>query len=482
MITVCPNCSLTLAVTADDLRAGQGYVRCGRCMNVFNALMSLSQDSPGAESAAVAYTQADPASSSQISRALASSDEDQASDQAAPPLPAAPSLTSPDTVADPGAITDEHEILLPDDDESTDNDDQDEEDEQDEKGEDDEEDDEDLESEDDNEYDEVEVEVENEDEDEDEEEEEEEDALSVAEIIDPLMRQSTEANSESHPQLATEVSDDGAFENESTAADGTGTFETIVLEGDAITQTEEFAPQEAVDHELAVLAQRLKAQPAPESEPHSAEAAANVPAADKPDLITDSELLALGLDLEPLHAQPEPYHRAWMAGCILLAALLIMQALNHWRDDLASVPALTEPMTQLYQSIGVPLDPHWDLNAYDIRQQGAFADPGDSHVIRVRLSVANHAERSQPMPLLRLTLLDRYGKRIAARDLRPEDYWPRGQKPRSFLAHDERIDSEVAVRDQGPDSASFELDVCLRNLSNVIRCAGDAAPTGAGTT
>ena len=44
MFTVCPKCTLTLAVTADDLRIGQGYVRCGRCANVFNALLALSEE------------------------------------------------------------------------------------------------------------------------------------------------------------------------------------------------------------------------------------------------------------------------------------------------------------------------------------------------------------------------------------------------------------------------------------------------------
>jgi hypothetical protein len=35
---------MNLAVTATDLRLGQGYVRCGRCERVFNALMSLADD------------------------------------------------------------------------------------------------------------------------------------------------------------------------------------------------------------------------------------------------------------------------------------------------------------------------------------------------------------------------------------------------------------------------------------------------------
>src|SRR5690606_815092 len=44
MFTVCPKCALTLAVTAADLRVGQGYVRCGRCASVFNALVALHDE------------------------------------------------------------------------------------------------------------------------------------------------------------------------------------------------------------------------------------------------------------------------------------------------------------------------------------------------------------------------------------------------------------------------------------------------------
>src|SRR5262249_49746231 len=44
MFTVCPKCALTLVVTAADLRVAQGYVRCGRCSNVFNALNALSDE------------------------------------------------------------------------------------------------------------------------------------------------------------------------------------------------------------------------------------------------------------------------------------------------------------------------------------------------------------------------------------------------------------------------------------------------------
>jgi len=98
------------------------------------------------------------------------------------------------------------------------------------------------------------------------------------------------------------------------------------------------------------------------------------------------------------------------------------------------------------------------------------------------LIATQRAARAQPVPVLRLTLLDRYGKRIAARDLLPAEYWPHGQSARSFLAHDERIDSEIAVRDPGADSASFEIDVCLTNVRGAIHCASELANPAAGSS
>src|SRR5580700_8706942 len=77
MFTVCPKCMLTLAVTANDLRMGQGYVRCGRCANVFNALLALSEE-PTHE--AVEPTPADRATSSQIARALRETPEESLAD------------------------------------------------------------------------------------------------------------------------------------------------------------------------------------------------------------------------------------------------------------------------------------------------------------------------------------------------------------------------------------------------------------------
>lgn len=389
MFTVCPKCTLTLAVTAADLRTGQGYVRCGRCLNVFNALLALSEEPTERGAPTPVYSQADPASSSQITAALASSANDA-------------------------------------------------------------------------------------------EEFEEADPARIHEAVEGAQRN----------HLTTERSSDGAIENESSLADGTGSFETIVLEGDAITQTEEYVPEESIDNEIAALAQRLSVAAHQsqqdsqgsghfyyESAPADAGAASGNHGSQlqqdaAPDPAADAGSGGIAIEGPPRPAR-------WVAGCIAMLLLLVLQGINHWRDALASTPALSAPIGRLYASLGVALDPHWNLSAYDVRQQGAATDPGDNHVIRVRVSVANRAPGTQPVPLLRLTLLDRYGKPIAARDLTPAEYWPQGHPARAFLARDERIDSEIAVRDPGADSASFELDVCLKSAHGVVRCAGDTTAAAA---
>jgi hypothetical protein len=174
--------------------------------------------------------------------------------------------------------------------------------------------------------------------------------------------------------------------------------------------------------------------------------------------------------LEPRRASRWP----WWVGSGTFAAALAFAALLAWRTPLSASPMLGPPLTHMYAALGLASTAQWNLSAYEVRQQGAEVDANDPQLIHVRFSLANHAARAQPTPLLRLTLLDRYGKRVAQRLLSPADYWPKGAAPMASLGSDQRIDTEVSVRDPNAASASFELDVCLRPTPGALRCAGDA--------
>src|SRR6185437_5996501 len=103
MFTLCPKCALTLAVTTADLRIAQGYVRCGRCLNVFNALARLSEERPAvpapnasAPAADAPAPDAGPAgSSSGVSRQGPATASPQVA--SSPPESVAPSTTADET-------------------------------------------------------------------------------------------------------------------------------------------------------------------------------------------------------------------------------------------------------------------------------------------------------------------------------------------------------------------------------------------------
>ena len=178
--------------------------------------------------------------------------------------------------------------------------------------------------------------------------------------------------------------------------------------------------------------------------------------------------------------EPIPSERSWLASPLVWTAgtgamilLLAIQVLNHYRNDLAATPQFNKSITALYSAFGIQLTPRWDLHAYDVRQLGASVDSANAGEIMVRASVKNGARQAQPMPLLRVTLQDRYGNRIAARDVPPGSYLPRATADIGYLPAGQRIDAEMAFVDPGSNAVGFEIDACLPAPAGGIACAND---------
>jgi hypothetical protein len=165
--------------------------------------------------------------------------------------------------------------------------------------------------------------------------------------------------------------------------------------------------------------------------------------------------------------------KLWTAGASALAILLLVQIVNHYRNDLAATAQFNKPITAIYSALGVHLTPRWDLRAYDVRQLGASVDAESAGQIMVRASVKNSGQQAQPMPLLRVTLQDRFGNRIAARDVPPGKYLPPAIPPTALLSAGQRVDAEMAFVDPGANAVGFEIDACLPAPAGGIACAND---------
>jgi predicted Zn finger-like uncharacterized protein len=433
MFTVCPKCALTLIVTAADLRVAQGYVRCGRCSSVFNALAQLSDERGAARGAEAASPEPEP-------------------DEPAEP-PAAPR-----GARDEESIAEDALEFNP---ETT-------------------------------------------------------DAASVfvAAQPDPEWTAATgsfKALVAANQEAATPVPDPVAEE-----ADGDVEVEIDAALLSDIVQSEPIPPKPvpaaAARREPAASAAREEPVPHPVAPSPVPATPSPVPAAPSP------------VPAAPPLAQPSAGHKRpaslaavtpagtdgagepatqlptedaaadefaaleqaaapqaargpllWAVGAVLLGLILVAQIIDHQRDALATDPRFNRSLTTLYAALGIQLTPRWDLHSYEVRQLGATVGQGSVGAITVRASIRNAGVRPQPPPLLRVTLQDRFGNRLASRDVRPSEYLPRSIPPTALLARDQRIDAELDFVDPGASAVGFELDACLPLAGGGIACANDAS-------
>jgi predicted Zn finger-like uncharacterized protein len=388
MFTVCPKCALTLTVTAADLRIAQGFVRCGQCTNVFNALLALSDE-----------------------RQQVTGVHEQDGQQF--PTPDEPAHGEPahdDSIHDESVQEESlheqplHKDLVHD----------------------------------------------------------EPSAEELApDELSPEDDNSIEQTSLEFNPAAADVSK--IFVEPETIADDevTGTYESIVLRTQEPSAIEAHETPQGTDDDLNDQLESL---------------AARIDAARQNQLAqtnTTLERLLLPIEAEEPVAARELRPLVWGAALAALAMLLVAQAVNHYRDDLAVNPRLHRPLTALYALLGITLVPRWDLAAYEVHQLGAQAaqNPGQ---ITVRASVRNDARQPQPLPLLRVTLLDRFGNRLASRDVSPRAYLGGAPAATALLPPGERVDAQMAFVDPGKNAVGFEIDACLPAPSARVHCANDA--------
>ena len=486
MFTVCPKCALTLLVTAADLRVAQGYVRCGRCSSVFNALARLSDERQAA------------LSGSEPAAAPAAETEAPAQEEHADLSPLEEALTRPEEAESPELPATAEEPL----------------------------------SEEALEFDPETADV---------------GAVFVQPPANPqwtaatgsfkAMRAASQEPTpeESMPSAAgdsqVDVEIDAAFLaemlRESAPAESAGLlpepppseFRPAELPRSAPPRTPPpqhrappprasppYAPPPTPAPPSAQPPPRPRASAPQQGKPAAAaappgaappagasarlpsEAAreAELPAHESPAVQATEAAISAALDPDTDEtAAPRgtaarfrlsrEESQVWGAGVVLGLLLLTGQVVNHYRDELAATARFNRPLTAFYASLGVQLAPRWDLRAYDVRQLGASADPAGSGLITVRASIKNAGRQPQPLPLLRVTLQDRFGNRIAARDVAPRFYVPRTVPESSYLAGGQRIDAEMGFVDPGANAVGFEIDACLPASGGGITCANDLA-------
>lgn len=463
MFTVCPKCTLTLVVTTVDLRAGQGYVRCGRCANVFNALIALREGDPSSASGLSDTAKRrllETAPNPPTSKAPATS-----SGVAIDPEPEPELEPQPEPPADPVFV-----------------------------------------------------------------EESEPPAEEIVLAEETAGAEATEASLEFDP-AATDVSQIFISPTGNDHDTSSGNYEAVILGEEELFKPEPPEPPDNPTHTDPVAADDWSLlddddEPSPraaladaesviEESPlvQSAEPESTAPKPDPPwveEMFAEAEAQAEAKSLraratgrratdvtdeevaeEPAQAEPTPPSDAaiaalngdpvkrrpnwqYVSGVSALALILVLQLVHHNRQSLVLSPTFGPLVTTVYGWFGIILMPRWDLAAYSVTLLGAKSEGAEGTRLRVRLSLQNNSARVQPLPLLRLTLQDRYGNAVATRDLEPQDYLPKRVADQRLLEPDQRIDTEVHVVDPGKAAEGYVIDACLRGDGGTVGCASDS--------
>jgi predicted Zn finger-like uncharacterized protein len=155
----------------------------------------------------------------------------------------------------------------------------------------------------------------------------------------------------------------------------------------------------------------------------------------------------------------------WLGAALALLILLAAQVVQQNPQSAA--------LRTLYSMLGFATPAAANLSAYQLRQWGVTGDPGANGTLRVRASILNTGALPQPYPLLRVTLANRFGTSIGAREFEPAEYL--GKPTDGLLGPGRRIDASLDILDPGKNAEGFEIDVCLRGANGRIACANDAA-------
>jgi predicted Zn finger-like uncharacterized protein len=225
------------------------------------------------------------------------------------------------------------------------------------------------------------------------------------------------------------------------------------------------------------------AAPAPAVDPpppHPESVTPSSSAFDVPDAVR-FEILSGMESSQPLHELTRPTRtpgiRRWAAAAVAFSLLLALQMVHHNREYLTSHGPFAGLLRALYAGAGAPVPSAANLSAYQLRQWGVSGDPAADGTLRVRASILNSAAQLEIFPLLRVTLANRFGTSIGARDFEPSEYL--GKPTARYMNPGEQVDATMDILDPGKNAEGFEIDVCLRGADRKISCANDAAPAQA---
>ena len=225
-------------------------------------------------------------------------------------------------------------------------------------------------------------------------------------------------------------------EDEPADTEGGSLFETIIMEG-------EFVHSEVNSEKLAV------------------------------DIAAAAELAEIARAAEAEQARQSGGSRYGIIGGVaLLVIVLALQAVHQSREALATIPAFSNTIGQVYRAIGKPVQPAWDITGWRFEATKGSAE-GDAEELTIYSRLGNNSDGPLPYPLIGISLTDRFEETIGSRVLDPAEYLPTDLDPRKLVEPGNTFNAIITINSAMEEATGFKLNVCYRLSGGQLRCAID---------
>lgn len=113
----------------------------------------------------------------------------------------------------------------------------------------------------------------------------------------------------------------------------------------------------------------------------------------------------------------------WISAGIVLALMLELQAVVHYRDRLATLnPQLNLYLKKMCELLSCEVRPLQLINAISVESSALTRAPGESGRYQLSVSLHNRADTALALPSVDLSLTDSAGTLLARRVLKPSDF------------------------------------------------------------
>ncbi len=169
-----------------------------------------------------------------------------------------------------------------------------------------------------------------------------------------------------------------------------------------------------------------------------------------PDVILDELQAAKARHLKP------PSTR-WAVGSVVLMLVFVLQAVYFSRDSLARNPSYRPLLTSACNVLGCEINIEFDTRLIDIIGRDVRSHPSSKKALIAGTTLINNASYAQPYPLLTLTFSDITGTRLAQRRFTPREYLRSGTDVKAGMPSEIPVQVELHLVDPGKAAVNFEF-------------------------